>query len=109
MLTGDPVTYSDLLAWTHSFGYSFEVLPAPDWLSSVAKDPRNPAHLVAHTVLNVSGSRAADRSIDTLATYQASHGEDFRTLPAPTMSEDMFHRILHRMTQDMLLPVPADR
>src|SRR5262249_8302340 len=109
VLTGDPVTYADVLAWTHSFGYNFEVIPAPDWLSSVSKDPRNPALLVAHTVLNASGAKTADRSIDTLATYHTSHGEDFQTLPAPTVSEDIFHRILHRMTQDRLLPLPTGR
>ena len=40
ILTADLVNYADVLAWTRSFGYSFAVLPATDWLSNVAEDPR---------------------------------------------------------------------
>ncbi|MGB6162395.1 MAG: amino acid adenylation domain-containing protein [Pseudonocardiaceae bacterium] len=109
MLSADPVSYADVLAWTRSFGYSFEVLPATDWLSSVAEDPRNPAHLVAGMVLNPPSSSTAERSTDTLAADETTRDEGFHTLPAPPVSEDMFHRILHRLIQDGLLPAPTDR
>ncbi|MGH3828855.1 MAG: amino acid adenylation domain-containing protein [Pseudonocardiaceae bacterium] len=98
MLTGAPVKYADVLAWTRSFGYRFEILPATDWLSSVAEDPRNPAHLVADEVINTSGSSAADRPTDTV-----------EAVPAPSVSQHMFHRILQRMIQDGLLPAPTGR
>jgi nonribosomal peptide synthetase MxcG len=107
MLTADPVSYANVLAWTRSFGYSFEVLPAIDWVSGVAEDPHNPAHLVAGLVLNASSSTTADQPTDTLTADEVNLGEGFQALPAPPVSEDMFHRILHRMVQDELLPAPA--
>lgn len=97
-LTGTPVKYADVLAWIRSFGYNFTILPAADWMRSMAEDPRNPAHLIADEVLNASSSWFEDRSADT-----------FDALVSPSVSRDLFHRILRRMVRDGLLPAPTSR